>query len=214
MGENPTVADFARKFGIGEADLERVPWAKHARINIPSIGSLHDFKFNKEYQALEDFLSKMKNGGTDTSSPMYIKLDHMMRPDALHFKQINENEYFSILLSAKFFNDRGVPSSKAISDLHSTNFNKVYYDSNGDSVNDKKRKDHDLWQSVLQQYSSFNHVGSLRLHILLPHVQGSQPQCRVEGEDIILYVNSTNLETIFDKDAQNLLSIACKPLSE
>eukprot|EP01125_Pyxidicula_operculata_P003919 TRINITY_DN1549_c0_g1_i5.p1 TRINITY_DN1549_c0_g1~~TRINITY_DN1549_c0_g1_i5.p1 ORF type:complete len:304 (+),score=33.27 TRINITY_DN1549_c0_g1_i5:2252-3163(+) len=218
--KNPTVAEFARKFGISDSDLEQVPWTKRAHITIPSIASLHSLGYRKEPEVLEDFLSKMeKNTNTETtttgtSSPIFVRLDHMMRPDALQLKQISDTEYYSILLSTKLYNGDGVPSHLVSKDLNSTDFKKLYYNTNGETVNNKKKEDHEWWQSILQHHPNCKHVGSLRVHILLPRIQGyNQPQSRVEGEDVILYVNSSNLGTIFDIDAQKLLDIACKPIN-
>jgi len=159
----------------------------------------------------------MKTGTDNTCSPLYIKLDHMMRPDALYLAQISKTKYFSILVSTKLYDHDGVPSEKADNDQYSTDFSKVYFSTNGKNVNPKKKKDRDTWDSVLLQYSNFQHVGSLRLHILLPRIQRKLDNKRsdkdpilyshVLGNDVVIYVKPLNSSVLFNEDARELLAI-------
>jgi len=211
--QKTTVAEFAKKFGLTEEDLTTVPWTKRAHMEIPSIGSISDLNFEHVSNALENFLSNMKTEKEIVRSPLFIKLDHLMRPDALSLVQISQTEYFSILLSTKLYNP-SVPSVKAKNDQSSTDLYRVYCQIDG-NIHPKKKKDRDTWDSLLLKYSNFQHVGSLRVHVLLPRIQESKTsdkdpklKSHVLGNDVVLYVELSNSSILFNEEARKLLALA------
>ncbi len=68
----------------------------------------------------------------------------------------------------------------------------------------KRRK----WDEVLAKHSHLKRQGSLRLHIILPHIRTKPASslCRVEGNDILIYVDKQNAKLLFDKTTCELLA--------
>jgi hypothetical protein len=100
---------------------------------------------------------------------LLAKPSSLMRPDGLMLSR-TENRipqaFWTLAISAKLWSVP-FPTEQVQADLFSTDVTKFYYKKDGKSVSRTAQNKQAAWQTLLTQ---FNHVGSLRLHILLPYV--------------------------------------------
>jgi len=59
------------------------------------------------------------------------------------------------------------------------------------------------WKTLVMQ--KIKNVGNLRIHILLPSTYKKE-KSRVEGNDVIIYVDKSNMNIFFDDNCMKLLA--------
>ena len=127
----------------------------------------------------------------------------MMRPDGVYIGNSIDHidDYWTLLISNKMY---GSPlSGRGVNcDKRTTNWKYVYYeDSEGD--NTPQIKKHIIRKKLDTVRDRYVHQGSIRIHFILPGLAESKDKsedrggCRVEGDDIIMYIDQKLLNKYF-----------------
>eukprot|EP00027_Filamoeba_sp_ATCC50430_P018626 CAMPEP_0168569186 /NCGR_PEP_ID=MMETSP0413-20121227/15995_1 /TAXON_ID=136452 /ORGANISM="Filamoeba nolandi, Strain NC-AS-23-1" /LENGTH=527 /DNA_ID=CAMNT_0008601609 /DNA_START=53 /DNA_END=1635 /DNA_ORIENTATION=+ len=204
-----TVADFAKTYGLEENTLPS--WTKEAKLQFPSVAKLHHLGFPNEPTFL-DFTLDTISSNPSYCSPLVHDVSHFMRPDVIAIGGINSSHFFSVMISSKLYNEKGFPSDDIEPDFLSTDWNRVYHkkpEQKGiTEINDKVKHTRALWDEVLMKHKTLQHVGSLRIHIILPHIQANAASelCKVEGNDVIIYIDKRNAGLLFDTTTREVLA--------
>ena len=151
-----TVAEFAQHFLPPNTVLPE--WSHKAAFYISRIAAPADVQLKDEIQYAQHALS----GSNRVQGLLLSRPSNAMRPDGFQLSLLENNNYWGLVASAKLY---GEPVSQVEEDLCSTDLSKAYYLKNGTGVNPKAAKKRKEWDAVICRY---NHVGSLRIHILLP----------------------------------------------
>ncbi len=210
--------DLAKTFGI----REQLPnWTHGTKLKFTSVTQLCHFQYDHESRVEDeaDFLDSELDkitGNPSYCSPLVGRISNAMRADVIAVGGIDSAHFFSVLISNKLYNEKGLASASLLADEYSTDWDRVYHhaspDEKGNTSVDataKRRK----WDEVLAKHSSqLKHQGSLRLHVVLPHIQAhtASSLCRVQGNDIIIYVDKENANLLFDHTTCELLAEVTK----
>lgn len=161
---------------------------------------LHDIPHEDDVDVI-DFLL-----GDPTHRNYILQPADTMRPDGLYIGCINghpSRHYWTLLFSAKLYNTAMSRPRTIEEDKNSTKWALAYHTKEGDV------KSHQLVDKLegLQGYDG--HQDSLRTHFVLPGLASSNDGsdrggCRVEGNDVVMYIDKTMLEKLF----QSVPSIA------
>ena len=137
------------------------------------------------------------------ASPEYreyiLQPANIMRPDGLHIGLIDghhPSRYWTLLLSAKFHSDPMSGQDTINQDKNSTDWRLAYYTKKLETTFCNMV---DKLEGVRKYYV---HCGSLRIHFILPGLASSNDGldrggCRVEGDDVIMYIDKTMLGKLF-----------------
>ena len=208
-----TVADFVHTiygddiFEIGGTRKTNLPeWTNKAIINIKSYGSLEKLswqlrdkfgKFKDDVMFIEMLLENPKN------REYMLDPNIIMRPDGVYIGNNIDHidDYWTLLISDKMY---GSPlSGRGVNyDKRTTDWKYVYYeDSEGD--NTPQIKKHIIRKKLDTVRDRYVHQGSIRIHFILPGLAESKDKsedrggCRVEGDDIIMYIDQKLLNKYF-----------------
>jgi len=164
-----TVAEFAERL-LSPDQIKVLPaWTKEASLSIiKKISSVERLGVSNEAEYLKRALEEDANINETLLTNLPIK----MRPDCFGVFQLQKGKeapkfFWTFLASCKLYNNHGFPSKDILNDQNSTDFNLLYHTADGGEINDKKS--HNAWKKVLEESRGY-HVGSLRLHIILPHI--------------------------------------------
>lgn len=135
-----------------------------------------------------------------------------MRPDAVYVAGLDKEHFFSLCMSCKLYNKEGLQSKNVLPDLYSTDWNNFYLSKEKKKYPAAEKK-HEEWNKLLEKHK-IEHVGSLRIHCILPRIQKEQhpskasvePKCQVLGNDVIIYVDQHNASSIFNKKSIETLA--------
>jgi hypothetical protein len=187
---NLSVADFARPFL--PCNVEPPTWSKTAKLKLDRWGSLSQYGCDD----LADFIGKVAEAKTNND---IVSPTPAARPDGVAFCPITPSTYFTVLFSSKLYS-KNMSSKQLAPDLLSTELDKLYFLTNGLST-DKHGREMNL-SARRRCFAARNrlgtHLGSLRIHCILPGVQGKKATelSHVEGNDIIVYIDKVNLDRI------------------
>ncbi|GBC02095.1 hypothetical protein RclHR1_04450003 [Rhizophagus clarus] len=204
-----TVADFVHTiyddniFEIGGIKKTNLPeWTNKANIKIESYGNLEQLswklrnKFKNDVEFIEMLLQNPANR-------MYV-LDPniVMRPDGVYIGNNIDHidDYWTLLINAKIYKDP--LSEKYVNiDKRTTEWKYVYYEDK-EGENTHKIKKHIIKGKLDTIRNKYMHQGSIRIHFILPHLAESKDKsdqggCRVEGNDIIMYIDQNLLNKYF-----------------
>jgi hypothetical protein len=209
-----TVADFVHTiydddniFEIGGIRKTNLPeWTNKAIINIKSYGNLEKLSWQ-----LRDKFGKFKDDvefivmllGNPTNREYMLDPNIIMRPDGVYIgNNIDHNDdYWTLLISAKMY---GSPlSGKGVNnDKRTTEWKYVYYE-DSESENTHQIKKYLIKRRLDTVRYKYIHQGSIRIHFILPGLAESKYKsedrggCRVEGNDIIMYIDQNLLNKYF-----------------
>jgi hypothetical protein len=178
------------------------------------VARLNHLKFQNEPAFLNDALEMIANNPS-YCSPLVHDISNIMCPDVIAVCGISSDCFFSVLISSELNNHQGFLSQDIISDLYSTAWNQVYHKKPKiaektftTEINPKTQNVQAMWDEVLIKHGTMKHIGSLRIHFLLPHIQGYEAPklCRVEGNDVIIYIDKSNAELFFDEATCQMLA--------
>jgi hypothetical protein len=195
-----TVAAFAQKFGIPAEQLPE--WSKTAKLQLKRWGLLTHYGCDD----LGCFLEKAADKDASFCNAL-VSPSTVARPDGVAVCPITDSTFFSVLFSSKLLAQR-LQQEHVEPDRLSTELSKLYFlrngkckDKNGSEVNVHVRR---RVQAALSRLGT--HVGSLRVHCVLPRAgeKGVELSC-VQGNDIILYISKDNLSNMFDSDTVEAL---------
>jgi hypothetical protein len=189
-------------------------------LRFPEVAKLPQLAIANEPAFLECTLQEIKKNPSYLS-PLLVQVFHSMRPDALAIGGLPGNRFFSILLSNQLYSSP-LHWIDAVVDFYSTDWQRVYHrepvvidDKTADlslqtEVNPKTKHLREKWENTLTT-ANMKHEGSLRIHVILPGIQGSRQQdvqldrCRVHGKDIVLYVTTENWDKLFSSEICKIL---------
>ena len=190
IGTEYTVEKFLSRF---TGDTFPTSWATSACFNIDSAGKigLLELKYKRKFRDEIDVLEAMIKGEIDN---FMLEPSNLMRPDGIYLKMHGNNkwEFFSIQVSCKILASN-LSGKDTDADFRSTDFTKLYQkqDDTGSAVPHMQEKLHNMLKP-------FKHIGSLRIHCILPGITEPSNEkygkCGVKGNDIVLYIDGTNLE--------------------
>lgn len=161
--EQLSVADFARKFMPPESNLPR--WASDAKLRISALNTPDELKLKSE----TDYATKIAENQTLDGVLLY-KVSNYMRPDALQLNVTSATEggkknMWALVISTKLYSNP-VPSNTVESDFTSTDISSFYTSKKKGREGEVTSKiKHEAWTSAINK---LNHMGSLRVHVLLP----------------------------------------------
>jgi len=197
--EEDTVEKFFRRF-TGDTQLK--PWATFANFKVVSTGKIKllEVKYNKNFKDEIEVLEAMINGEIDN---FILEPSNLMRPDGIYLKRIHGgNNFFSIQVSCKILESKLSGKGKD-EDRRSTDFTKLYQ-----KIDDTGSAAPLLQARLYDMLKPYNHIGSLRIHCILPGITGENTSCSVSGNDLILYINKTNLEEFLGEElARSVLDL-------
>jgi len=108
------------------------------------------------------------------------------RPDMLSLNLLQNNDYWSLLMSTKLLKR----FSARTSDKNSTNIQLLYFTTDGKSINPNAKEKRSSLDNILKKYKN---VGSLRLHIVLyprTEVKTNDELIQIEENgDVVAYFN-------------------------
>jgi len=185
-------------------------WTKKAPLNIiEKIGSVQRLGLRIE----ADYLRKSLKGDENARGALLTKLPQMMRPDCFGTfllpkeKESEAVSFWTLLASYKLYSVQGYPMDSLLGDLNSTDFKLLYHSRDGKKTTTAENS-LKAWKKALKQ-SNGHHVGSLRLHIILPYVTGKEkPISSVKWNDVIIYIDKSNASKLFDAESIDLLAFA------
>ncbi|CAB4491594.1 hypothetical protein RhiirA5_418499 [Rhizophagus irregularis] len=210
-----TVADFVHTiygddivFEIGGIKKMNLPeWTNKAIIKIESYGDLkklswklHD-KFEDDVKLIEMLL------GNPTNRVYMLNPNPIMRPYGVYIGNNIDHidDYWTLLISVKIY--EGLFSGKSVgNNKRTTDWNYVYYEDDEDE-NTHQIKKHVIRRKLDTMRNKYVHQGSIRIHFILPGLaegrnkSEDQGGCRVEGNDIIMYIDQNLLNKYF-RDSQ------------
>ncbi|GJJ78300.1 hypothetical protein EMPS_10659 [Entomortierella parvispora] len=191
------VKDQARPKILVQAALPG--WMRDATFKVSSFGdaNLCNQMYNVPHEDDVDIIDFLIR---DPARRNYIlQPANIMRPDGVYIGSINGrplNQYWTLLFSAKFFSAPMSGSNTIEDDRNSTKWALAYHAKTG-IVSSQK-----LVDKLLQLNRFSDHQGSLRIHFVLPGLASStdgsdRGGCRVEGDDVVMYIDETMLEMLF-----------------
>jgi hypothetical protein len=208
-----TVADFVHTiydddiFEIGGIRKTNLPeWTNKAIINIKSYGDLEKLswqlrdkfgKFEDDVEFIEMLL------GNPTNRKYMLDPSIIMRPDGVYIGNniYHNDDYWTLLFSAKMYGSSF--SGKDINhDKRTTEWKYAYYE-DGESENTHQIKKHVIKGRLDTVRNKYIHQGSIRIHFILPGLAKSKYKsedrggCRVEGDDVIMYIDQNLLNKYF-----------------
>jgi hypothetical protein len=201
--------DFAKTYGFNENTLPS--WTKEAKLQFPAVAKLRHLGFQNEPTFL-DFTLDTITSNPAYCSPLVHDISHFMRPDVIAIGGINSSHFFSVMISSKLYNEKGFLSNGIEQNFLSTDWNRVYHKKPKQKgiteINDKVKNTRKLWDEVLMKHQTLKHAGSLRIHIILPYIQENVASelCKVEGNDVIIYIDKRNAQLFFDKATCEVLA--------
>jgi len=175
---NLTVYNFLKQL-YGEKEYPE--WTKLATFHkIESIGNYKALGWRSDNEIIE-FMVK------NPHHELLLLPQNEARPDMLSLNLLQNNDYWSLLMSTKLlkrFSDR-------TSDKNSTNIQLLYFTTDGKSINPKAvQKRESFEDTILKKYKN---VGSLRLHIVLyPRTEEKTTDELIQIEengDVVVYFN-------------------------
>jgi hypothetical protein len=124
----------------------------------------------------------------------------IMRPDGVYIGNniFKVDDYWTLLISAKIHQ---APISGIGVDKRTTDWKYLYFE-NSEDENTHRIKKHIIRGRLDKICNKYNHLGSLRIHFILPSLAKSKDNsdrggCRVEGKDIIMYIDQNLLMNYF-----------------
>jgi len=129
-----------------------------------------------------------------------------MRPDALKFTYLPNNENVWILaVSTKLYSTE-ISAAIVSNDFTSTQYDKFYAPKKPSQyINRNDDKNLRQWKELIEQYNLKECiVGSLRIHVLLPGT-ATKEKSRIEGDDVIIYIDTSKMNLFFDPKLVDIL---------
>ncbi|GJJ78316.1 hypothetical protein EMPS_10675 [Entomortierella parvispora] len=177
-------------------------WTRDATFKVSSFGDADLFSqmYNVSHEDDVDIIDFLI--GNPARRNYILQPANIMRPDGVYIGSINGrplNQYWTLLFSAKFFSASMSGSQTIEYDRNSTKWALAYHTKTG-IVSSQKLVD------KLRQLDRFSdHQGSLRIHFVLPGLASStdgsdRGGCRVEGDDVVMYIDKTMLDTLFQSN--------------
>lgn len=133
-------------------------------------------------------------------------LPDKMRPDALKFTYLpNSKKVWILAVSTKLYSTE-ISATVVSNDFTSTQYDKFYAPKKPSQyINRNDDKNLRQWKELIEQYNLKECiVGSLRIHVLLPGT-ATKEKSRIEGDDVIIYIDTSNMNLFFDPKLVDIL---------
>ena len=213
-----TVADFVHTiyddniFEIGGNKKTKLPeWTNKAIIKIESYGDLEklSWKLRGKFENDVEFIEMLLRN--PTNRVYMLDPNIIMRPDGVYIGNNIDciDDYWTLLISAKLYGS-SLSGKNVSNDKRTTDWRYVYYE-DGEDENTGQIKKYVIKNKLDTIRSKYRHQGSIRIHFILPGLAESRKNedrggCRVEGDDVIMYIDKNLLKTYF-QDSQDITDV-------
>jgi len=166
-------------------DIKDLPeWCKTTTLNVRNFGTAKELGYDDD-STWDDVEFFENTPGGELLIP-----NNLTRPDGA---LLLEDKEYGLSLAIKL-HSQPVDSGKHVSNEGSSNLRNCFMTTEN-KVNSKL-------EGQRRQFTktAFHKLeGILRIHLEFPKVSGGTPQSYVNGQDILVYIDSTNMDTFFDE---------------
>lgn len=197
------ICSFYNEGQVCDSDFNIVSlpaWTHNAILKVSSYGNAEMFSRQQNSDSVMDDVDVIHKLLLSPDDRRFILQPcNIMRPDGLYIGEVDQvpRRYWTLLFSAKFFSS-SMSSDKTIGeDLTSTDWDRAFYTKDGGT------KFSGLIAKLNNARSHFDHIGSLRIHFILPGLSSSSEGhrrggCTVDGTEIVMYIDQSMIDNLFD----------------